>query len=287
MPYYLFAKFFQHLSIEQLMDACLQIGVDGPTALVREGYWIEPTALRDALPRFVRKAQEYGLAVRYADTSFPMDVLARDPAIFQTLAEHGISWVRVGNVSRRSVPHVRELADRTRLLADSVATAAEKAGVKAVVQIHGGDLYPHNATSAYAVVRDLNPAAIGVKVDPGNSIVHVGDEGWDYQIPLLGEYVAALGAKDGCSVRTPDAEGPKKGWTRRFVPVDEGETDWEEVYRLLHGIGFGGPVVLMPFYRRLCEAEAFPGVVKREVEYLKGIAQRTRSDGGAPAGGSS
>ena len=70
MKYYLFAKFMAHLTAEQLMEECVRLGVDGPTALIREGYWTEEGNLEKTLPDFVRRAEAHSLEVRYADTSF-------------------------------------------------------------------------------------------------------------------------------------------------------------------------------------------------------------------------
>ncbi len=40
MKHYLFAKFFTHLSADELMDECAKSGIDGPTLLIRDGYWV-------------------------------------------------------------------------------------------------------------------------------------------------------------------------------------------------------------------------------------------------------
>ena len=82
---------------------------------------------------------------------------------------------------------------------------AEKAGIKAIVQIHGM-MYPHNATSAYMALKDLDPTHIGVKLDPGNNVQQEGFELWNYQIPLLGEYISALGVKDANLIVHPEAD---------------------------------------------------------------------------------
>jgi len=269
---YLFAKFFKHLSAAELMEHCLEAGVDGPTALVRTGYWVEPESLARDLPPFVKAAEDAGLEVRFASTSFSPAGLIEDPTPMKVLADNGVRLFRVGYVSRAATGHVRGLGNHARRMAEGVAVAAEAAGIKAVIQLHGGQ-YPHSATAAYPVVKDLNPEHIAVMIDPGNNLCQEGYERWDYQIQLLGEYVAAMGTKDACARRTGDPAAPNKGWARRMVPAFEGEADWQRIFTELAGIGFSGPLILMPFY----DTDDFPMLFanfKKEVAYLKETRRR-------------
>ena len=269
MRYYVFAKFFQHLSVDEMMARCAEAQVDGPTAVIREGYWLEPDSYAKALPGFTQAANKAGLEVRFADTSFPMDELARDNTPLRVLADNGIRDVRLGYIKKTDAGHVRNLFEHSRRLAEGVAVAAENAGIRAVIQVHGG-CYPHNATSAWPLVKDLNPRFIGIMIDPGNNFMQEGYEKDDYQIQLLGEYVAAVGAKDSMTERSGKPDSPTKGWERKWAPVYEGLANWEEIFAELRKVGFGGPMVTMPFY----DTEDFPlmfGKFKREIAYLKGL----------------
>ena len=264
MKYYVFAKFFQHLSVDELMAHCSEAKVDGPTAVIREGYWLEPESYANALPGFVAAAGKAGLEVRFADTSFPMEKLARDHTPLKVLADNGITDVRLGYVKKGDAGHVRNLFEHARRLAEGVAVAAEKAGVRAVIQVHGG-CYPHNASTAWPLVKGLSAQHIGIMIDPGNNFMQEGFEQFDYQIQLLGEFVAAVGAKDSMVERSA-----AKAWERKWSPVYEGLANWEQVYAELNKIGFSGSMVLMPFY----DTDNFPLMFdefKREVQYLKGL----------------
>ncbi len=271
MKYYLFAKFFQHLSADELMAYCADAGVDGPTAVIREGYWLEPDSYARTLPGYVAAAEKAGLEVRFADTSFPMDELAKDNTPLKVLADNGILAVRLGYISKDAVAHMRDLADLSRRLAEGVARSAENAGIRAVIQLHG-NCYPHNATAAWQMVKDLDPKYIGVMIDPGNNLHQEGFERWDYQIQLLGEYIAAVGAKDAMKVRSGPHNSPTKGWVSEFVPAFEGQANWQQIYAELGKIGYDGPMILMPFYN----TDNFPLMYekfKQEVKYLKSFEQ--------------
>lgn len=47
MKNYLFPKFLQGMTVEALADYCLELGIDGPTLMIREGYWVEPASLEE------------------------------------------------------------------------------------------------------------------------------------------------------------------------------------------------------------------------------------------------
>ena len=194
MKNFLFAKFFQQFSAEQLMETCASLGIDGPTLLVRDGYWVTPENIRTALPSFVQLAKEHGLAVEYADTPYNMYELDKLDAELDLLAQNGVKMFRVNYVPKSVVP-ARELADVLKRYAAAAAAAAERHSLRAIVQLHGS-FYPHNATAAWPMVRDLDPRYIGIKMDPGNNLAQEGYELFDYQVELLGEYLAAIGEKD-------------------------------------------------------------------------------------------
>mgnify|MGYP005857321707 CR=1 FL=1 len=97
----------------------------------------------------------------------------------------------------------RDLYEFTRSLTEKIADAAENSNIKAIIQLHGG-CYPHNATAAYPLVKELNPDYIGIKIDPGNNYNQEGYEDFEYQVNLLNEYIGALGAKDACSCGQPN-----------------------------------------------------------------------------------
>jgi sugar phosphate isomerase/epimerase len=272
MEYYLFAKFFGECSKEELMEHCVSADISGPTALIREGYWVSHDAYAKDLPLFIRAAEKAGLQVKYADTGFCMQDLIKDPTPLKIMADNGIEAVRIAYISKTATPSVRELHDYARRLIEGTAAAAEKSGTKAIIQIHGW-CYPHNATAAYFLVKDLDPRFIGIKIDPGNNLCQEGYELFDYQIALLREYIGALGAKDACSLRIGDKNSPDKGWRRVFVPAFEGQADFEFIYTKLKEIGFSGPAILMPFYNTDDKLALFENL-KKEVAYLKDIERR-------------
>ena len=274
MKHYLFPKFFSEISMDAMMEKCATLGFDGPTLLIRDGHHVTSENIAEALPRFVKTAEDHGMEVRYAQTDVAMDNIKNEEELLRRLADAGITEFRLAHLhKRRSGIPPRELADFTRRHLAEVAQTAEKTGIKAIVQIHGM-MYPHNATSAYFAIKDLDPRHIGVKLDPGNNAQQEGFELWNYQIPLLGEYISVLSVKDANLFEREETDiAGGKQFTRRFVPLPEGISDYPQILSELKKINFEGPAVFMPFYNET-NLPLLEENLKKELAYFRKLEEK-------------
>ncbi len=255
------------------MNLTARCGFDGPTALVRDGYWISKQNLSHDLPAFVKAAERAGLTVRYGSADLPLDKLPEDEAeldVLRCFAANGITAVRMQHVPKHPADDPRTYAERFRRQAAAAAEAGRRTGVRCVIQLHGG-CYPHNATAAYEGVRGLDPKNVGIKIDPGNNRCQEGYELFSYQIALLREYVAALGAKDVGYFRPTPQPTVEKGWRPAWLPAYEGMIDYRPVFEALYAVGFDGPVVAMPFYEY--PPQQMEQAVARELQYFQNCAK--------------
>lgn len=266
MKNYLFPKFFQTMTVEALADFCRDVGVDGPTLMIRDGYWVEPGTVFETLPAFVKTVTDRGAEVVYADTPYDMDGLDKLDNELALMRDQGISMFRVNYIAKDQYP-ARMLHDKLRADMAKAENAARKHGLKAVVQIHGS-CYPHNATSAYFACQACDPQWLGVKLDPGNNLCQEGYEYFPYQIELLKEYIAAIGEKDARLIRNGDPNGSDKGWRREFVPADRGIADYELIFGEMKKNGIAVPGILMPFYHEN-DIPSLIAAFKEEVAYFK------------------
>jgi len=269
MKHYLFPKYFNHFTADQLMEKCVELGIDGPTLMIREGYWVDDNNYRETIPAFVATAKAHGLEVKYADTNIYMERIDEYVDQLKVMKENGIEQFRLWYMFRKTFQgSVREMEGFVRGHLAHVAEVAEQIGIQAIVQIHGM-MYPLNASTAYACVKGLDPRYIGIKMDPGNNFSVEGYEAFDYQVQLLDDYVAALGAKNAALVKYTDENGAVC-WSRPFVPADEGCADYKLVFSELKKIGFKGPIILMPFYHEDQYEELEKAFVK-EIAYFKAL----------------
>ncbi len=270
MKYYVFPKNFQQLSLQELMQTVATCGFDGPTALIRDGYWLDKSNVVQQLPVFVKAAQEQGLEVKYASADISPESLVtceKSLDLLKCMAANGIEQVRLQHVVKRPEDDVRTYARRFRRQAYCAVQAGEKAGLQCVIQLHGM-CYPHNATAAYQGVQGLPSEYVGIKMDPGNNRCQEGYETFDYQVRLLGEYLCAMGAKDVGWVCDGNKETATKGWRQEWLPANSGLIDYHEIFVLLKQQNFQGPIIQMPFYSGKTH-EDFVDLVAKELAYLK------------------
>ena len=270
MKYYVFPKNFLGFSLDEMMESVARCGFDGPTALIRNGYWISQDNATKDLSEFVKKAQANGLEVKYGSADISLDSLEQDGAGFNLLksfAQNGITQVRLQHIGKKETDNVREYAEQFRRRAYWAEQAGEKAGLQCVIQLHGM-CYPHNATAVYKGIEGLNPKYIGVKMDPGNNLCQEGYELFWYQIQLLGEYLCAMGAKDVGWFQDGDVSSPSKGWRLEWLPAYKGLINYQDIYKNLKKAEFKGPVITMPFYSAETN-EKWLDEVAKELSYLK------------------
>ena len=270
MKHYLFAKNFKDFSADQLMEKCCFYGIDGPNALIRNGYWINESNLKTETPKFVKTAEKYGLEVKYADTDIAVTDIDIKADLLKAMSDCGIEKFRLAYFYKTKFDgRIREIEPFMKKSLTRVAEVAEKANIQAVVQIHGL-AYPHNATTAYNCLKDLNPRYLGIKLDPGNNFSIEGYELLTYQVPLLSEYICALGEKDAMLVRGEDLGDGNKGWSRPFAPAQHGCTNHRTLFEELKKIDFRGPGIFMPMYH----PESFELMEKEfigEIQYFKDL----------------
>jgi sugar phosphate isomerase/epimerase len=268
ITYSLFPKFYSSLDVRALAALVRGCGLDAVNAVVREGYWVEPASLAEDLPAFTEAMRAEGVGVPFATTGLSADDIIRDDTPLRVMADAGIRDFRTGYFREEGGDPRASLASAREKLTQ-LAPLCEKAGVRAVYQLHHGTLVP-GPSAAWPLVEGLPPEAIGVELDPGNQALE-GLENWGRSCRLLGEYVAALAVKDVRTSRDESrAEEPGKGWRKSWVPVYEGETNWHDVTRALAAIQFEGTFVFMPFYDQN-DPDAMTRKLKREVAYLRKV----------------
>ncbi len=266
----MFPKFYQGASVGELAALVRHVGLDTCNAVIRDGFWVSEASLAADLPRFVSAMAAEGLTVRFATTGYSAAQLTADPSPLAILADSAITEFRMGYFKESDGDPRRSLA-RAREELEKLAPLCERAGIRAVYQVHHGTLIP-GPSAAWQIVEGLPSRWIGVELDPGNQ-THEGFEEWGRSCRLLGEYLVAVGIKDSTLFRDPArTHMPDKGWTRRWCPLPDGVTNWEAVLTALDGVDFAGTFVFMPFYHER-EPEKRTQSLKEEVAFLRARMQ--------------
>lgn len=265
-----FPKFlWPHLDAEQLADTLLETGFDGVDVIIRDTAWCKEEDYPESLPAFVSLMRDRGLKAYAATTSWGHDSLDWLEDAYHLLADNGITMYRFTMQGYRGPGTYREDFETCRQTLGAIEKLGQKHGVKALLQTHGGCLM-WSPLAAYAPVKDLDPAALGVHYDPGN-MWH--QEGWTdphKAVDILREYLAYVGVKSCGWFLVPDSQDDQRlKWRREWMRLSEGMVDWPGILRELNAAGFDGPLGMHNFYENTLEG-LIEGM-KADVVYLRGL----------------
>lgn len=235
MDLILFTKSLRGMSISQMADTAVSLGLDGLDLAVRAGYPVNPDNVASELPAAARELAQRGLSIplvttegKFTDPSAP----DAEPT-FAACAEVGCPLIKLGYWGY-TFPGYWEQVDAVRRDLAGFAKLGEKHGVKSMVHVHSGRRPAANCAMAMQLVEGLDPRHVGIFADPG----HMALDGEDPVIgfDMIREYLAAVAVKDCRYVRE------QKRWRVEWVPLGEGLVDWALVAKTLLDIGFDGPI---------------------------------------------
>ena len=269
----IFPKFYKHLKLEELPQFIREMDLDTMNLVIRDGYWVAMSTLRQDLPRFMQTMEKAGLRVYFSTAGFMPQDLLKDPTPLALLSEFGITDFRMGYFRAPADVDPRAAFDDARRQMEMLVPLCQRYRIRAVYQVHHGTLIP-SPTSAYFLVKGLPADAVSVEIDPGNQVFE-GFENFDRSLRLLGEYCTAVGVKDVAYLRDESRLGePDKGWKRPWVPIDEGVVNWLDLLKALKTTSFRGTFVYMPFYDEK-DTDQMTRKLKREVAYMRKLIAQT------------
>jgi sugar phosphate isomerase/epimerase len=114
---------------------------------------------------------------------------------------------------------------------DHVVRAAQRHGVRALVEIHMRTIVP-SASAAAAFLGEFDPVHVGAIHDAGN-MVFEGFEAYRMGVELLGPYLAHVHLKSARWVHDQRA-----GWSPEFAPLRDGAVDVRALFEALAAVGY-------------------------------------------------
>jgi sugar phosphate isomerase/epimerase len=233
MRYSVFSGVLPELTAEEVCVCLARHGYDGVEWRVDgEYHWQAATIDRDA-PRIRALCAAHGLEVAGL-TSYVRpdqdDAVGRLIAACQTL---GCPRFRIFSALYDPAVGYAPLRDRTRAQLEKLARGLEGTGVRALLEIHFGTILSGPAL-AYELLRGLDPAVIGVILDPANLVI---EGGTDLRLALdvIGPFVDLVHVKN---IRWERTERGK--WRWRFDELEDGICDWSAVVPALKTVGYDG-----------------------------------------------
>jgi sugar phosphate isomerase/epimerase len=230
-----FSKIYQDLKLnfEEAAALTVDAGLDGIDCPVRPGGEILPEHAVKELPEYAAALKKRNLQMPFVTTGITSLTSPHTEEILRTAKQLGVQYYRLGFTNRQpDAPPGKQIGEVRAKLKD-LAPLNKELGIGAVLENHsasgrgyiGGDL-----TEMYEVVKDFDPAQIGVAFDIGHAIIAHGD-GWRAQFERLKSHLRVAYVKD---IRR--GEG--------FVRFGQGELASNGYFTLLKQMGYRTPVCL-------------------------------------------
>ena len=235
LPIVVFSKVYQtlKLSFDEAAAVTAEGRIDGIDCPVRPGGEILPENVARELPEYAAALRKRGLQLPLLTTAITGVSSPSTEDILRAAKKVGVQFYRLGFVIRATdAPAGKQVREVKAQLTD-LAALNKQIGIGAIFQNHspsgrsyvGGDL-----SEMHEIVKDFDPAQIGVAFDIGHALVVHGDK-WRGHFEKLKSHLKIAYVKD------VKREG-------RWVPFGEGDVGSTGYFKLLKELTYQAPVSL-------------------------------------------
>lgn len=245
----------------------------GDTA--KPGFWsgnrctLQPDWDDERYARIAEATRVAGLAV----PNLGAYVQAADPAEVERLMRIarilGAPSLRVGFGGYDGATPYWKALEAARAQLARVVEAAQRTGIKVLVEMHHGTLVP-SASLAWNLVNGFPAERVGVIYDAGN-LVHEGFENHQLGMELLGPYLAHVHIKNAAPAPKP-LSGPQPllfeaGW----APLRAGAVNFPRLFAAMRAVGYDGWLSLEDFSIGMDE----PAALRDAFAFLDALAAQS------------
>ena len=239
-----FTKPFQSTTFERTAEIVAEVGWRGIEVPLRKGGQIEPERAEQELPRLVEVLKKRGLSVGLITTDIVSVDTPHTEKILRAAKALGITRYRLGFQRYDLDKPVQAQLDAIKPKMRELAALNREIGVRGGIQNHSGAGYVGCAVwDIRELVRELDPAALGICFDIGHATLE-GGTSWPVEARLMEPWMVCVYVKDFAWERTP------KGFESKWGPL-------------------GGGMVRREFFDWLRKS-TYRGPISQHVEYLTG-----------------
>ena len=264
-------------SADEVAEATAEMGYQGLDITVRPfpGH-VQPERVEQDLPPFVGTIRKHGLKVNCLALTNILDAAAPHlEQCLKTASELGIqNYWGLGTYrfdARKTIPEQLE-AIKPRLA--RVAALNAKYRMTGLYHTYSGNAFGAGMWDILGVLRDFDPAQIGLHYDVGHMTNAGGNGTWIPALRAAARYVRGVSVKDSILERNPD------GTMRvRYTPLGEGSVQLAPFAAILKEIQFSGPIEIQAEYPNGGAEDAHEkitlprtqvlGAMKKDLEVLK------------------
>lgn len=235
---HVFSKHLQFLKDEALAEAAAGIGFDGIDLTVRAGGHVEPERVGEDLPRLVKIIRKRGLETPMVTAGIVDADTPHAEAIVKTLSDLDIRYYRWGGFRYAKNAPVAAQLEALKPRVAKLEALNRKYGVSAMYHTHSGiGQVGASIWDLHVVLKDFDPAAVGVNYDIGHATIEGGFGGWINSFGITGKHLRGVALKDFVWEKRAESD-----WRPKWAPIGEGMVRFAEFFRMLDQAKFQGPL---------------------------------------------
>ncbi len=234
-PFCVFTKCLQFLDFDRLGETLAKAGFDGAELAVRPGGQVLPGNVKVDLPKAVKALKKSGITVPMMVTAITD---AEDPAtetILATASGLGLTNYRLGYFDYDRTKSVPENLDHYKKVMEKLEKINRKYKINGGYQNHSGTRVGGPVWDLYWLLKDSDPAFIGVQYDIRHAVVE-GAESWPLGMKLLSPWIKTTAIKDFYWKKENGR------WSLENVPLGEGMVNFDNYLKEYIRLGISGPV---------------------------------------------
>lgn len=231
-----FTKCLQFLDYNNVGKTLAETGFDGAELAVRKGGQVEPENVRTDLPKAISALKKSGIAV----PSMVTDIVDANPlseSVLATASSLGVTHYRLGYFNYDPSKSIPENLDQHKRTIEGIEKINRKYKIRGGYQNHAGTRVGGPVWDLYTILKDSDPAYIGVQYDIRHAVVE-GSSAWPVGMKLLAPWINSTCIKDFYWVK--DQKGR---WLTMNVPLGEGMVNFDAYLKEYIKLGIApGPV---------------------------------------------
>jgi L-ribulose-5-phosphate 3-epimerase len=236
-PICIFSKCLQFLDYDRLGETLAQSGFDGADLSVRAGGHVLPERIKTDLPKAVKILKKSGIVVPMMVTGITDADDLQTEQILGTASEQGIRFYRMGYLNYDRNKTIPENLDAHKKSIEKLEKINRKFSIHGGYQNHPGIMVGAPLWDLYWLLKDSDPAYIGVQYDIGQAVME-GSTSWSLAMRLLSRWIKTTAIKD--------FEWQKKDnkWGRSYIQLGKGVVDFDAYLKEYIQLGISGPVTM-------------------------------------------
>lgn len=232
-----FSKHLHWLEWEPMAQMAKDIGFDGVDLTVRKGGHIEPERAEQDLPKVAEIIRNAGLELPMVTAGIVDTTTPHAETILRALKSAGIKRYRWGNLRYKDGQPIPPQLDALKRDVAKLADLNRKYDVSAMYHTHSGMEVGAAIWDLWLVLKDQDPARVGVNYDLCHATIEGGLGAWVRSAQLVAPIMQGIAIKDFRWARNA-----KGDWVVQKCPLGEGMVNFKRFFTMLKAANFSGPV---------------------------------------------